>query len=115
MEIKNEAAKVFYFDCFKRFWLIKRVKRSKLNVAKLYSDQRLKRKSFDMLHLNMLRVRRIQELCNRLRMKEVTLSEMLQISSIKPSLIKLIFALNHYRMKIMRKIFDKFRHINLFR
>lgn len=109
---EKEIIEIFHFN---NQALIKNVNELKLLVAKFHSNHQLMRKTFNTLRKNARENKSIQELCHRVRSNEITLSQSLSISSLKPSIVKLIFALNHYRVKLMQRIFNRFKTINLFR
>lgn len=100
---------LIYFSKFKQYWLVKKLEKMQLIVAAKFHNHRLKRKSIDSLIITIKSKRQIEMACDVLKSNNYSLAEYLDASPLAPKITKVIYAVNHYRLSLMRKNLRSFQ------
>lgn len=98
-----------YYAKFKQYWMTKKLERMKLEVAEKYRNHRLMRRSMESIKIVIRSKRQIEVACDVLRSNSYSLFEYLDASKMSPKISKVIYAVNHYRLSLMRKYFRMLR------
>lgn len=100
--------KMFYFKSFKSFCLIQKLHRLKMTVAVSYSKFKLLEKAFKIFLNNTEQTKEIYRMVSSVRCNKHSMQSFLKSTPLKPTVVKFIFAFQHYRIKTMRKYFNNF-------
>ena len=111
MEYKNNELKIKYLLQLRKYTLYKRAKRLRLVIIDLYYKRKIIEKYLRSWRKLTSKTREIQRICNFLikEQNQTTLNDILDTSSLNPSLSKSIYAISHSRRKLMQKYFNQFK------
>lgn len=110
-DYKDNELKVKYFIKLRKYCLSRKAKRLRLSIVDLYYKRKIHKKYLKIWRKYARKNREIQRICNYLikERNQSTLNDILDTSSLNPSLSKSIFAINHNRTKLMQKYFNEFK------
>lgn len=116
MEYKNNELKIKYLLQLRKYALKRRAKRLKLTIINLYYKRKILANYLKIWQKFTIKTREIQRICNFLikEQNQTTLNDILDTSSLNPSLSKSIYAISHSRRKLMHKYFNQFKKFILF-
>lgn len=106
LKMTNSEVLIFkfvYFIKLYRYCLLRRQIRLMNYIADIHRDQRLMRLMFNKMRQHVAKRREISKVCQELTSKPLTLCEFLLLP---PNALKRIFAIQHDRLKLMRKYFQ---------
>lgn len=106
-----------YYFLWRKYFLLVKLEKMKLEVATRYYDTRIKRAVLYGLKIRAIKSSQIRKMCYALKKNRYTnITDFLNVNQsdniIHESTLKLIFAVNFYRMKIQHKYFKNLRNLN---
>lgn len=108
--MNDHQLKLFSLVKFSKFVLAQKLLKLKFKIARHYADHKLMRKAFEVLYQRAEKSAKIRTLFKFLKKYHCTLRECQQVSSLKPSTVQLIYAINFSRSKTLRKFFNRMKN-----
>lgn len=106
----EQELKIIYFRRLKNYYLYKKANKLKEKVLDLYYNQKLLKKCLRKWQCHISEVHEIQRICYQVKAKKVPMNKIIKSKS-QTSLVKLIMAINHDRMNLLRKYFNELKKL----
>lgn len=108
MNLQEFELKCIYFVKFRKYFMLRKLKKLKNDVVILYANHHILKKSLLQLFAYAARSREVQKICSMLiKNRNFSLSDLMERTQLQPTLTKSIFVLHYHRIKTMRKYFNQ--------